>query len=303
MPERWRRELSKLRDAPEMPETIWEKVAAGERRAAPSPARSRAVTAVVALGAFAAAGVLLVWTFGPGRNRAEPVSSSDVIDVPPVGQTAPALLSDGHPVFVVHREDGSIGVVDAFSTHVPFGIGKLIGWCPSSRTFEDPFHGSKWNELGDYLLGPAPTGLITYESTPIPGDPLRVRVGGPIPAQPRGDDHGVTPQGSFCETTAEMVLPKLTSQVGDSPASVVAEAPQGWVAVKAVLLMVAGEEPRLCAEVATDGSCTEPAAVSGVDGQGLLTSAGETSVTVDGTWIVRVQSGALVDLTRVPEAH
>ncbi|MDP9343438.1 MAG: hypothetical protein M3Q23_15365 [Actinomycetota bacterium] len=303
MPERWQRELSKLRHAPEMPEAIWDRVVAGERRAAPAPARSRALTAAVALGAFAATAVLLVWAFGPGRNRAGPASGSPVLDVPPVGQTAPELLSDGHPVFVVHREDGAIGVVDAVSTHVPFGIRKLVGWCPSSRTFDDPFHGSKWNELGDYLLGPAPTGLITYESTPIPGDPRRVRVGEPIPTQPRGDDHGVTPQGSFCETTAEMVLPKLPSQVADSPASVVAAAPDGWVAVKAVLLMVAGEGSRLCADVGTDGSCTEAAAVAGVDAEGLLASAGETSVTLGGTWIARVESGALVDLTRVPEAH
>jgi hypothetical protein len=302
MPERWQRELTKLRHAPEMPQAIWDRVAAGERRA-PARARSRAVTVAVAFGAFAAAAVLLVWAFGPGRNRSGPASGSDVLDVPPVGQTAPALLSDGHPVFVVHREDGSIVVVDAFSTHVPFGIGTLVGWCPSSRTFEDPFHGSKWNELGDYLLGPAPSGLITYESTPIPGDPPRVRVGDPIPPQPRGDDHGVTPQGPFCETTAEMVLPRVPSQVADSPASVVAAAPEGWVAVKAVLLMVEGEGPRLCAEVGTNGSCSEAAAVSGVDGRGLLTSAGETLVTLGGTWIARVESGALVDLTRVPEAH
>ncbi len=303
MAERWQRELSKLRRAPEMPDGIWERVAAGERRAAPPRARSRALTAAIGLGAFAAAAVLLVWAFGPGRNHAEPVSGSAALAVPPVGQTAPALLSDGHPVFVVHREDGSIGVVDATSTHVPFGIGTLVGWCPSSRTFEDPFHGSKWNELGDYLLGPAPSGLITYESTPIPGDPPRVRVGDPIPPQPRGDDHGVTPQGSFCESTAEMVLPKVPSQVADSPASVVAAAPDGWVALKAVLLTVEGEGPRLCADVGSDGSCTEAAVVSGVDGQGLLTSAGESSGTLGGTWIVRVESGAIIDLTRVPEAH
>jgi hypothetical protein len=116
----------------------------------------------VALGVFLMAIVLLVVVFAPWRSGVQPISGSDVLQVPSVGGVVAANLPDGRPVFVVHHEDGPVSVVDAFSTHVTYGIGKLAGWCSSSRTFEDPFHGSKWDEFGDYALGPAPTGLVTY---------------------------------------------------------------------------------------------------------------------------------------------
>jgi hypothetical protein len=72
---------------------------------------------------------------------------------PPFGTVAPANLADGRPVFIVRGDDGTVAVNDGFSTHVPFGIGKLVAWCPSARTFDDVYHGSKWNE------GPTVTSL------------------------------------------------------------------------------------------------------------------------------------------------
>jgi hypothetical protein len=226
------------------------------------------------------------------------------LDVPPLGGAVAAYLADGRPVFVVHHEDGTVGVVDAFSTHVTFGIGKLVGWCPSSRTFEDPFHGSKWDEFGDYALGPAPTGLVTYEISVVSGLQNHVHVDGPIPSHPRGFlTHPFQPAGSFCRSTSLMVLPDVLRDASSSPAEVVAAAPTGWVAVRGILLATAGQPARFCAAVA-DGACLDAAPVSGVDITGLVSTlrGPGTTVTTVGPWIAQVRAGAFVHLTRVPRA-
>ena len=82
--------------------------------------------------------------------------------VPAVGATDPGLLHDGHPVFVAHDLDGTISVVEAVSTHNP---ADWMGWCPTSRTIDDIFHGARWDAQGRYLSGPGPSdlGLYGYE--------------------------------------------------------------------------------------------------------------------------------------------
>jgi hypothetical protein len=258
----------------------------------------------VTLGVLVAAAVVLIVMFAPWRSGVQPISGSDVLEVPPVGGVVAANLADGRPVFVVHHEDGTVGVVDAFSTHVTYGIGKLVGWCPSSRTFEDPFHGSKWDEFGDYALGPAPTGLVTYEFSVVSGDQNQVQVDGPIPSHPRGFlTQPFQPAGPFCQSTADMVLPAFPEAVSSSPAGVVAAAPEGWVAVRGTLLATAGKPARLCAAVA-EGACVDAGPVSGVDVTGLVSAlrGPGTVETIAGPWIAQVRAGALVHLTRVPRA-
>jgi hypothetical protein len=258
----------------------------------------------VASGVFVAAAILLLIVFARSRSGVRAMSGSDVLEVPPVGGVVATNLGDGRPVFVLHHEDGTVGVVDAFSTHVPFGIGKLVGWCPSSRTFDDPFHGARWDEYGDYVLGPAPTGLVTYQVSFIPGDHNQLHVDGPIPSLPRGSlTRPFQPAGPFCQSTTRMVLPDVLRDASSSPADVVAAAPGEWMAVRATLLATAGQQARLCAAVA-DGACVDAATVSGVDVTGLVSAlrGPGTTVTVEGPWIAQVRAGALVHLTRVPRA-
>jgi hypothetical protein len=69
----------------------------------------------VAVGVFMVATVLLVVVFAPWRSGV-PISGFDVFKVPRVGGVVAANLPDGRPVFVVHHEDGTVSVVDAFST-------------------------------------------------------------------------------------------------------------------------------------------------------------------------------------------
>ena len=258
----------------------------------------------IAFGVFLATVILLLIVFAPSRNGVRSLSGSDVLELPPLGEVAAANLADGRPVFVVHHEDDTVSMVDAFSTHDTFGIGKLVGWCPSSRTFEDPFHGSKWDEFGDYALGPAPTGLVTYEISVVPGDQNQVHVDGPIPSHPRGFlTQPFQPAGPFCQSTSRMVLPDVLQDASSSPADVVAAAPPGWVAVRGILLATAGQPARLCEAVA-DGACVDAAPVSGVDGTSLVSALRDpsTTVTIEGPWIAQVRAGAFVHLTRVPRA-
>ncbi len=79
--------------------------------------------------------------------------------VPELGQTEPGRLDNGRPVFVVHDVDGTLDVIEAVSTHLP---DDLVGWCPSSRTIDDVFHGARWDAHGRYVAGPGPENLGRY---------------------------------------------------------------------------------------------------------------------------------------------
>ncbi len=296
MNERWKRELVKLRGAPELPEDLWARVAEGPRMdvAGPAPWR-RAATIVVA---FAVVIPVLVFAWIGLRSlhggRVVP-RGSDVLDVPAIGQVAPANLADGRPVFVVHHPDGTVSVIDGFSTHVPFGLAKLISWCPTSRTFDDLFHGSRWDDSGYYELGPAPTGLVRYETTILADG--RVRVGPAIAPAPRGAGGAFKPAGPFCQGTSGIVYPTLPTQVFHSPSAVVDAAPSGWVAVKGILLEVGGRA-QLCSPVSQGSECQDAEVVDGLDVSGLFGP--NRDARFPGTFITHVVDGSLVDLTMVP---
>jgi len=293
MDERWRRELTKLRDAPRPPDDLWDRIGAGSRMPeADAPSGSRAVTIAVAL-MVAIAALAIAWiAFRPVHGTVP--GALGELDVPPPGEVAPANLDDGRPVFVVHRDDGTVEVIDAFSTHVPGGLGKLVAWCPSSRTFTDVYHGSKWNEDGGYYLGPAPTGLVTYE-TAVQRDG-HVVVGPAIAPGSRAAAEHMHLSGPFCQTDESLVLATLPTAVSDSPIGVVAQAPSGWVAVRGKLVW-ASNGAELCAPNAPKDTCADAAEVVALDPNTFESK----PLVVDGTFIARVQDGTLVDLTRAPQ--
>ena len=300
MSERWRRELTKLRQAPELPEDLWGRVRTGPRMpGARISGRTRAMTIALAL-AIAIPVLALAWIsmrslHGPQVAR----SGIGIVDVPPLGQVAPANLADGRPVFVAHHADGTVEVIDGFSTHVPWGLAKLIAWCSTSRTFDDVFHGARWNERGTYISGPAPTGLATYHSTIQPDG--RLLVGSRIPpaSRPsRGDE--VQSEGPFCMTSANLEYPTMPTNVSDAPADVVAGAPPGWIAVRGSLIQGGSKGAKLCTLLThANTECDHAAPVEGIDVQGLFGQ--DPSFVISGTFIARVQDGSLIDLSRVPE--
>ena len=77
-------------------------------------------------------------------------------------------------------------------------LGCRVPFCGSSKWFECPCHGSKYNFAGEYQLGPAPRGMDRFKLTVENGNVLvdtSVVVLGP----PRGTDTiDEPPQGPFC---------------------------------------------------------------------------------------------------------
>ena len=117
-------------------------------------------------------GGVLARTGSPTDHRAP-----TVLPLPGPREVQPQVLGDGRPVFVVRLDDGTVSVVDAISSHDPFGLPKLLVWCPGLEGFEDTQHGSRFTAEGRYAFGPAPTGLRTYAVTVDEQPPGRVVVG------------------------------------------------------------------------------------------------------------------------------
>jgi cytochrome b6-f complex iron-sulfur subunit len=77
-------------------------------------------------------------------------------------------------------------------------LGCRVPFCGSSKWFECPCHGSKYNEAGEYQLGPAPRGMDRFKVT-IDGGEILVDTSEPITGPARGTDTiGEPPQGPFC---------------------------------------------------------------------------------------------------------
>jgi cytochrome b6-f complex iron-sulfur subunit len=80
-------------------------------------------------------------------------------------------------------------------------LGCRVPFCASSKWFECPCHGSKYNEAGEYQLGPAPRGMDRFRVSVADGVFL-VDTSVPVLGPPRGiDTIQQPPQGPFCVAT------------------------------------------------------------------------------------------------------
>ena len=157
---------------------------------APTPARrSIALTAVVVVLVIEAtiAGYLFLHgkDVGPGVGWIR-VGSTEEVD------QAGITLVESVPAYVVATPEGLIGLY-AKSPQT----GEPVKYCASSGWFEDAAHGSKFDALGDYVLGPAPQGLYRLGIQVVSGDvwidPTERSIGAP-----RGT-HSVKQEGPFVE--------------------------------------------------------------------------------------------------------
>jgi hypothetical protein len=264
-------------------------------------ARERpAVLAFVAVGVVVLGVVVVNALGGSGGSSVSLITGSRELRVPAIGDAAAAFLADGRPVFVVHHEDGTVSVVDAFSTHRPFGVGPLVAWCAASRTFDDIPHGSTFDEQGRYILGPAPTGLVTFAATELGTTPPTVRVGARQLPEPR-TDVGSPLSGSPCTSSAGTLSHRISQeQITDPPSVALGGPPARWIAVAGVLVVTSDGGAKLCSTSggAAEPSCDLGAPVAGVDGTGLLRGA-STYVSDVSTWLVRTNGTTLLDLTLV----
>ncbi len=80
-------------------------------------------------------------------------------------------------------------------------LGCRVPFCGSSKYFECPCHGSKYNQAGEYKLGPAPRGLDRFKIE-ISGDQVVVDTSEVVLGPPRGvDTISQPPQGPYCVAT------------------------------------------------------------------------------------------------------
>jgi cytochrome b6-f complex iron-sulfur subunit len=80
-------------------------------------------------------------------------------------------------------------------------LGCRVPFCQQSQWFECPCHGSKYNDAGEYQLGPAPRGLDRF-AVSVDGDQVIVDTSGVILGPPRGTNTiNEPPQGPFCVAT------------------------------------------------------------------------------------------------------
>lgn len=80
-------------------------------------------------------------------------------------------------------------------------LGCRVPFCGSSKWFECPCHGSKYNQAGEYELGPAPRGMDRFRVSVSDGV-LVVDTSVVVLGPPRGTDTiSQPPQGPFCVAT------------------------------------------------------------------------------------------------------
>jgi hypothetical protein len=316
MDDRYRRELTKLHGG-EPPADLWERVLDGPRLAplGPSP-RSRVTAAVVAFAIFGLAAGLLWQAFR--SSGGQPAGSAPIV-VPPRGETSAVFLDDGRPVFVVHHLDGTVSVVDGFSSHRAWGVEELNVWCPSTRLFVEVAHEAHFDEYGGRQAGPAPGGVATFAfdiaDADAAGDPASIVVGemqeptpdphsGPErpPFCPPGkgdvgDAHLIAVTGGYTGETGMVVAHSVDDrQVWDSPAEAVDAAPSGWVAVRGTMLVAHDGFVQLCARV-VDDACVDGVVVRGIDGIGLWLNvtrfADVTGYEEPQVWLVQAHDGVI----------
>jgi cytochrome b6-f complex iron-sulfur subunit len=90
----------------------------------------------------------------------------------------------------------SDGVMSLYQRCVHLGC--RVPFCNSSKWFECPCHGSKYNNAGEYKLGPAPRGLDRFQMAVVDGnvvvDTSTIKLG-----PPRGTNTTDQPlEGPFC---------------------------------------------------------------------------------------------------------
>ena len=227
------------------------------------------------------------------EDEPDPPQAMTRLALPAAGEVRPDYLADGTPVWVVGHDDGSVSVLSGFDSHLPFNLGKVLWWCETAQGFDNPEHGSKYDEFGFRIGGPAPTGLYAYE-TVAEGDRLLVAAPGQPPAFDERSTGPAEGEREWCfGLDGPIVYHEFESwPAWDSPSAAVESEADGWVLLNGELVADAGEV-WLCSL----NGCADRAFAAGVIAPpdpdmefGPL--GGER-------FIARVRDGVLVNVTRV----
>lgn len=229
--------------------------------------------------------VLLITNLG-GDDGDVPFS----LQRPAAGEARPDYLADGMPIWVIGHEGGSVDILSGFDTHVPAGVHKLLWWCPGSRTLDDPRHGSRWDEYGVKLDGPAPAGLGSWVVS-LQGS--RVFVGESHPPPPLGAPNDGRPD-EHCTNEDQPIIHAFTGwQVWDSPTDAVEASPAGWILIDGGLAPQRDGTVMLCSLA----GCGDAVVADGV--QAPTPEVLALDPWPDTRYLARVRDGRLVDLTQI----
>lgn len=249
-------------------------------------------TALLLAGASVAVVALFVAT--TTLLREEPPSFDITLARPATGEVRADYLPDGTPVWVIGHDDGGVSVISAFDTHTPLNLGKLNWWCPPADGIENPAHGSRWDEYGVKIGGPAPLGLPSWEVRVVGAT---VAVGQPLPGPPLGTPFlgDEEPDRTWCVPPAGRVILHRFEDwpVWDSPTDAVAAAPDTWILLDGRLTVV-GAQVRLCALTGCEDSVV--ATGLGIPSPEVVALGDPFPST---RWLARVRDGRLVDVTQL----
>jgi nitrite reductase/ring-hydroxylating ferredoxin subunit len=153
-------------------------------------------------------------------------AAGPVLQAPPPGEALAGFTEGGIPFLVVRHANGTLTAVEAVSPHLATSdVRKLIGWCASSRTFDNPFHGARFDESGRYVSGPSPSGLALILVEVLGEDPLTFRLGDVLHPLPRAST-GERPAGPLCvDTEATPLVAPDIAESGLTPEELAAFSP------------------------------------------------------------------------------
>lgn len=196
------------------------------RLASPEPRPVRPWSTVLVAAGVGLAALLVVVALasggGPPRLEIEPLvpgpaESGAGLPVPEVGDVVATQLADGTPVFVTQPDPGEVLVLDAVDRYLPGGARHLLVSCRSDGLLEDLRWGTRYDQRGNWIGGPGPTGLTLYPSE-LAADGSTVRIvggSGTAPARdaPRGEPARPSGERCFEEVVPPYVMHRPPDQV------------------------------------------------------------------------------------------
>ncbi len=214
---------------------------------------------------------------------ASPIPADAVtVALPTVGDVARATASDGWPVYVVGRADGTAEAFGAIATVGPDRVGDEVGWCHAIQLFEATTPGRRYDDHGRSTFGGG--GLVRYAADVVSGT---VVIGA------RGDQ--VTEAGPATTSPPCARRALLTPDYPvDVPLTAAAAGASRPVRIAGVLVIAEGQPARICAKEQAK-ECGDPV--------GLPLAVpleaerqGRSRVTVARTLWVTVKDGAAADV-------
>jgi cytochrome b6-f complex iron-sulfur subunit len=152
-----------------------------------------------ALAAFVVAGCSK--PLGPTTKAAGSGTFGDIVDVGGPTTVRQQITEERGAHFVpegrfwlVAATDGELRALYQKCTH----LGCRIPFCPTSGWFECPCHRSIFDDVGEYVSGPAPRGMDHFPVSEASGA-VRVDTGSIQPGKPASDGPSTaTPRGPHC---------------------------------------------------------------------------------------------------------